>query len=65
MIGGEALRTIGVDIIAQLACLAAAGSYAFRYFWSKISSQGCVAYCDGDGVGYSIKLDASAYNADG
>ena len=29
MIGSEALRTIGVDIVAQLACLAAAGSYAF------------------------------------
>jgi drug/metabolite transporter (DMT)-like permease len=35
MIGGEALRTIGVDIVAQLACLAAAGSYAFAGIFGR------------------------------
>ena len=35
MIGGDALRTIGVDIAAQLACLAAAGSYAFAGIFGR------------------------------
>ena len=35
MIGGEALRTIGVDMAAQLACLAAAGSYAFAGIFGR------------------------------
>jgi drug/metabolite transporter (DMT)-like permease len=35
MIGGEALRTIGVDMAAQLACLAAACSYAFAGIFGR------------------------------
>ena len=35
MIGGEALRSIGVDMAAQLACLAAAGSYAFAGIFGR------------------------------
>lgn len=35
MIGGDALRSLGVDVTAQLACLAAAVSYAFAGLYGR------------------------------
>ena len=61
MVGGEALGSLGVDVAAELACLAAALSYAFAgVYGRKFRAMGVSPLADRDRPGHRIEPHSAA-----
>jgi hypothetical protein len=66
MLGAELLSGLGTGLLAQLACLAAAISYAFCWcLWAPLQAHGCAALGDRNRPGHRFKLGDAAACAGG